>query len=227
MRAGNHYIFKANDVDDPYPLVLSGAATADGNPTYIVAGGHFGDLLGRLDITFDVNGVITGYNAVTSNTYRMELTLNSTNGIYMPALGEYKYDTTSDSFNTWDKVVAEYKQVEVFKGTIEGQTSQEVDGSRENYTPTCGMIGELDRSAFKATCAKDPDTGTYGSGSCCHVQTSEGASADACCPAETFWNVYGCRHSDCPMGRLATNALMMECTDCAFALTNGGSIRNR
>ena len=67
---GNHYIFEAGDPDNPYPLVLSGANTADGNPTYVVAGGHFGDLLGRLDVTFNADGVITGYNTATSNTYR-------------------------------------------------------------------------------------------------------------------------------------------------------------
>jgi len=222
---GNHYIFEAGDPDNPYPLVLSGANTADGNPTYVVAGGHFGDLLGRLDVTFNADGVITGYNTATSNTYRMELTLDSTTDLYIPDQGVYKYDTASDTFNTWDKVVAEYNNVETFKGTVEGQTAQEVDGSRENYTPVCGSTGVFDRADFKATCAKDPDTGLYGTGSCCHMQATEGADADACCPAESFWNVYGCRHSDCPMGRLATNALMMECTDCAFALTNGGSIR--
>ena len=85
----------------------------------------------------------------------------------------------------------------------------------------------FDRADFKDTCAKDPDTGLYGTGSCCDMQAAEGAGADSCCPAESFWDVYGCRHSDCPMGRLATNALMMGYTDCAFALTNGGSIRSR
>ena len=57
---------------------------------------------------------------------RMELTLDSTTDLYIPDQGVYKYDTASDTFNTWDKVVAEYNNVETFKGTVEGQTAQEV-----------------------------------------------------------------------------------------------------
>ena len=150
---GKHYVFEAGDPDDPYPLVLSGAYTADGNPTYIVAGGHFGDRLGRLEVTFNADAsrdttprrpIHTGENCRSISILypfygnltltfvlavlarRMELTLGSKSNLYIPDQGVYKYDTASDTFNTWDKVVAEYNNVETFKGTFEGQTSQEV-----------------------------------------------------------------------------------------------------
>lgn len=35
----------------------------------------------------------------------------------------------------------------------------------------------------------------------------------------------GCRWSDCPMGRMVSDALMSKCSECDMAFVNGGGIR--
>ncbi|GMH85045.1 hypothetical protein TrVE_jg5134 [Triparma verrucosa] len=213
---GNHEVFKAGDTEGrPFPRVITD--TANGDPTYIVSSGHFGTLVGRLDVTFDVNGKLTAFDAATSDSHMIELTYDDTAGEYLPWSGDNTYGGS-----VWDLVRKDYVEVEAFKGTIEGQSNVLVSGDKgENeicvVDPTAG---ETDWALFTETCAKDPDTGAYGSGHCCI-----NPPGDQCCPAATFWSVFGCRHSDCPMGRFATDALMFECTDCAFAFANGGSIR--
>ena len=97
---------------------------------------------------------------------------------YQPYTGDFTYGGS-----VWDLVRKDYVEVEAFKGTIEGQSTQFVDGNRGSNVDHCVTCSSGDcstfqnvadlTSTFKSTCAKDPDTGKYGTGGCCLTGDSD------------------------------------------------------
>ena len=224
--AGNHDLYESGDEYHPYPTVLTGPT---GYPIHLVGAGHYGNRIGMLKVIFDTDGIITSFDDEQSDTYKMDLTFNETVGAYVPDSGDYQYG--SDSFNTWDMVRAEYVEVEVFKETLVGKTNVALDGSRGGLKheelgsgascitqDICSPSGVHECSLTWDDISNKCSSDKY-AGFCC-------TQADYCCAPDTFWEVFGCRHSDCPLGRVSTDALLVNCDDCDLAIMNGGGIRS-
>jgi len=245
--SGNHVNREAGDSETPYPTVRAGPG---GKVVHQISSGHFGRRIGRHEITFDAAGEIKSFNADVSNSYKLSFGKNETSDEYLADSGDGVHydDATVDPFNTWDKVREEAVYLEVnFKALVQGSTAVAVDGSKEDgedlgvgmkapevteEEEMAGAVRPLTDAEtadgfvlgphgddFVATCSKDADTGEYHeTAACCFKGT--------CFKGDAWWKVYGVRHSDMPMGRFATNAMMMECKDCTLALGNGGGIRS-
>jgi 2',3'-cyclic-nucleotide 2'-phosphodiesterase (5'-nucleotidase family) len=231
--SGNHIVREAGDDDFPYPEILAGPT---GDPVHIVSAGHFGGRIGHHSVTFNTDGVISGFDADVSNSIKLTLGSDPDTNLYLPDSGDgYYYDVPAvDSYNTWDKVREEYVYLQTnFKNVVQGSTTQDLDGSKEVGIESIGRamaappdLSEAEKALgwttdadeFMSVCAWDTDTETYSEANCCYESGS-------CFAGEEWFSVYGCRHSDCPMGRFANNAILMECKDCQMAISNGGSIR--
>jgi 5'-nucleotidase len=105
--------------EGPYPNAITSPA---GEPVLVVQAGSWGEYLGRLDVTFDTNGVITGYggepilldNSIPKDAEVEEALMTQ----FAPAL-------------------------DALKSTVVGQTSVDLDGERNHVRGQETNLGNL------------------------------------------------------------------------------------
>lgn len=209
-------------------------------PVYIVSSDYMGSKIGHLEVEFDALGHVA---RVGGSKVPLTLTFSSDPGTGH-ALVPGPNPLIQNDPMVWQSLMLDVREVELFKRTVVGAVTAPVygegwdDATCVNSQPTtadgvcpagstplnapaghCCPFGAGDAQGRRCVrfpqCAPGPDTDF-----CC----ASGAGS-VCCPAASYWLLHSCRHADCPMGRLVTDAMLESCPDCDAAFNNAGSIR--
>ncbi|HHW42878.1 MAG TPA: CehA/McbA family metallohydrolase [Desulfotomaculum sp.] len=116
----------SHTMPDQYPTVVTDSQYH--TPTLVVQAGEYGRYLGRLDVSFDSAGLITG-----SSGKLLDITAKDAQGNYIYPVDQAVYD----------RLMAYKAPLENLKNTVVGSTQVALDGERDNVRTRETNLGNL------------------------------------------------------------------------------------